>query len=415
MVNTRDIKIADYDYNLPDDQVAKHPLEVRDACKLLVGNADGVQEHTVFGRLPELIQPGTLMVCNETRVINARMEFFKESGARIEVFLLEPARPSDYVLNFAATAECSWVALVGNRKRWKSGPLSKDITLADGRVVRLQVYMDETCAESAVVRFAWQSPDETPVSFAEIVQSAGAIPIPPYLNRESEESDTDDYQTVYSRVQGSVAAPTAGLHFTDALMQRLRDGGVTISPLTLHVGAGTFQPVKSDAIGDHDMHTEWFAVSLRLIDDLIAALKEGRPILAVGTTSVRTLESLPLLGARLQRGDNANITQWEAYEQSDDIITKEDTIHRLQALRDYMTEHNLQSLTASTAIMIAPGFKWRIVNRIVTNFHQPQSTLLLLVSSFLGKDGIWREIYNEALANNYRFLSYGDACLFSRK
>lgn len=424
-MNTKDIKIADYDYPLPDERVARHPLEIRDACKLLVASPEGLKEHTQFAALDSLLSPDTLMVCNETRVINARMEFFKESGARIEVFLLEPSSPSDYALNFAATSECSWVALVGNRKRWKSGPLSKIITLADGREVRLEVYLDSTRDESAVVRFVWESPDDTPVSFAEIVQAAGAIPIPPYLNRASEATDATDYQTVYSRVQGSVAAPTAGLHFTDALMQRLRHKGITISPLTLHVGAGTFQPVKSDLIGEHPMHTEWVEISRTLINNLLEALRAHRPILAVGTTSVRTLESLPYIGARLAHGADLNVTQWEAYEEAEkwsntptegrEEALRADTIKRLEAIQDYMATHGMESLTASTAIMIAPGFGWRIVDRMVTNFHQPQSTLLLLVSSFLQRDGLWRELYNEALSHGYRFLSYGDACLFSRK
>ena len=431
----KNIRIEDFDYPLPDERIAKHPLAVRDACKLLVSNGGEISHH-VFSELPDLIPAGTLLVMNNTRVINARMEFFRASGARIEIFLLEPIEPRDYVVAFQTRRRCSWQCMVGNLKKWKDEWLEKTL-LIDGREVTLRASRRNPLpGNSHEVEFEWSDPE---VTFASIVEAAGAIPIPPYLNRKSEESDSTDYQTVYSRIQGSVAAPTAGLHFTPELLEKLRAKGVETREVTLHVGAGTFQPVKSDDIGGHPMHTEVFEVEKSLVRTLREALESGRKIMAVGTTTVRTLESLPILGFQIMSGNESlKVSQWEAYqmhnaqctmhnELRDSLATEESvttmttmttvtTMTTLKALEEYMERMGEERLTASTAIMIAPGFQWRIVSGMVTNFHQPQSTLLLLVSSLLDGDNLenplWKKIYKEALDNDYRFLSYGDACLF---
>ncbi len=407
------LRIADYDYPLPDARIALHPEEERDRCRLLVCDGDGVLSDRRFDELPVLLEPGTLMVCNNTRVINARLHFRKPTGSLIEVFLLEPEQPSDYALMFQSRGECVWKCIIGNLKRWKSGELSRVLTLDDGREVTLSVERvggDAKGGHSVALR--WDDPSLT---LAEILDSAGRIPIPPYLNRESEDCDSDDYQTVYSKIKGSVAAPTAGLHFTDRILEALDAGGVRRAELTLHVGAGTFMPVKSDTIGEHPMHTEVYSIRREVLGEIIAEVRQGRRVTAVGTTSVRTLESLPLTGRRLSMGLDPHVTQWEAY---DDAVAAFDTLEGLQGLADYMDSHGMSVFTSSTAIMIAPGFRWRLVGRMVTNFHQPESTLLLLVSSFLGLDADgrerWRRMYDHALAGDYRFLSYGDACLLTK-
>lgn len=413
-VSPRDIRIEDFDYPLPDERIARHPLAERDACRLLVSRPGESPADTVFSSLPELLPAGAMLVCNDTRVINARMEFRKPTGSRIEIFLLEPAVPADYAQMFQATGSCRWSCLVGNVKRWKQGALEKRLNCG-GREVTLSATLGQPLPGAArEVSFSWTPAD---IPFASIVDAAGYIPIPPYLRRESEAADATDYQTVYSRVKGSVAAPTAGLHFTDALFAALRDRGIGARGLTLHVGAGTFQPVKSATIGEHPMHTETFSVERSLVADIIDQKRAGRPIVAVGTTSVRTLETLPVLGHTLRRNPEAlHLGQWEAYEPDMDAA---DTLEGLEALLGYMDARALSRLTASTAIMIAPGFRWRLTDIMVTNFHQPQSTLLLLVSSFLGDtpgdpDARWITAYRHALAGDYRFLSYGDACLLFR-
>ena len=422
----KDIRIEDFDYPLPDERIAKHPLADRDSCKLLLYTG-GCTSHHIFRDIPTLLPDGALLVMNNTRVINARMEFFRSSGARIEIFLLEPLDPRDYAVAFQTRGRCTWQCLVGNLKKWKEDHLEKTLDI-DGRKVTLKAFRHEPLPGNAhAVEFVWDDPQ---VTFASIVEAAGNIPIPPYLNRKSEESDSTDYQTVYSRIEGSVAAPTAGLHFTPGLLDRIRKKGIETREVTLHVGAGTFQPVKSDEIGEHPMHRETFEVELDLVRTLRQALESGRKVLAVGTTTVRTLESLPLLGIHLLRAESGErrekpvsengkrktdneITQWEAY--TDEALSI-DTIEALKALEEYMEKEGIDHLSAATSIMIAPGFKWRIVDGMVTNFHQPQSTLLLLVSSLLDRDNLtdplWRRIYQEALDNDYRFLSYGDACLF---
>lgn len=413
----KNIKIEDFDYPLPDERIPRHPLPQRDACRLLLSRPDGAIAHTLFSQLPNLLPPGAILVCNDTRVINARMTFHKETGARIEIFLLEPIDPADYVLTFQCRGRCVWNCLVGNLKRWKEGPLHMEIH-PDGLsspVILTAKRLHPTSGNAHAIEFSWDNHD---VTFASVVEAAGFIPIPPYLKRESESSDLEDYQTVYADMKGSVAAPTAGLHFTPEVIDNLAAHNIPLLPLTLHVGAGTFQPVKSDTIGDHPMHTETFSLSRSCLQALIRHKESGKPLAAVGTTSVRTLESLPYLGARLIQGDDSlHVEQWWAYEDWADGI---DTIDSLNGIAAYMDSRKLDTLTATTAIMIAPGFNWRMVDIMVTNFHQPQSTLLLLVSSFLGmKEGDtgkpqWRKIYDEALAGDYRFLSYGDACLLFR-
>lgn len=410
----KDIKIEDFNYFLPDGRIPRHPLHQRDACKLLLSRPDGVISHRLFNELPSLLPPDSFMVCNDTRVINARISFHKDTGSKIEVFLLEPLDPSDYILTFQTHGRCIWNCLVGNLKRWKEGCLTMQIKPdgADEPVTLNARRLHPTDGNAHAIEFTWDNPD---ITFASVIDAAGFIPIPPYLKRESEESDLSDYQTVYANIKGSVAAPTAGLHFTPAVFSDLDAHNIEVGKLTLHVGAGTFQPVKSENIGRHPMHTESFYVSRDLLMKLIGVKCAGKSLAAVGTTSARTLESLPYIGAALANGDeNLHVNQWDAYEPSSAAI---DTVSSLRSIVTWLDRHGENALNASTAIMIAPGFKWRMTDILVTNFHQPESTLLLLVSSFLGeKDGkpLWRNLYETALGNGYRFLSYGDACLLFR-
>lgn len=416
------IRIADFDYPLSDDRIAKHPISQRDRCRLLVRDANGNISHHIFSELPQFIPSETLLICNNTRVINARLRFQKSTGATVEIFCLEPIDPIDYAQMFQTTVSCRWSCLVGNLKRWKAGKLQKIVALPDGGgIVNLTAERIAPREGNAwEIEFCWDNPT---ITFASLIEAAGYIPIPPYLNRESEASDSIDYQTIYSKIKGSVAAPTAGLHFTDEVFENLRKNGVCIRELTLHVGAGTFQPVKSETIREHPMHTEVFTISKELIDELVNQKKKSLKVFAVGTTSVRTLESLPYLGASVLKNpsiapNELYVDQWDPYKPESNVFATEDA---LLALRDYMSAHNIHFLTASTSIMIAPGFQWRVVDGIVTNFHQPQSTLLLLVSSFVdaqmpeeGKKAEWRKMYDEALSHDYRFLSYGDSSLLLR-
>lgn len=400
-MNPRDIDIRHYNYPLPDELIARHPLADRDRCRLLVRNADGSTEDRCFADLPGLLDPNSLLIYNNTKVINARLRFRKESGALIEIFCLEPAEPSDYALSFAATGGCSWHCLVGNSKRWKEGRLAGAVTLSGGRRLRLTAERISREDSSSTIAFGWDDPT---VSFSEIIAAAGEIPIPPYLNRATEESDSSDYQTVYSHVEGSVAAPTAGLHFTEQLLGEIDRRGIGRREVTLHVGAGTFRPVKAEHIGEHDMHSEFIAVSLGLIEELAST---DRKIIAVGTTSVRTLESLYHIGCMIATGQwDGEVPQWYAYGPSHPQLSR---CEALGALAAYLRDKNLSLLTASTRIIIAPGYEYRLIDGMVTNFHQPQSTLLLLVSAFIGEQ--WQDMYAHALDARYRFLSYGDACL----
>ncbi|WP_289743141.1 S-adenosylmethionine:tRNA ribosyltransferase-isomerase [Muribaculum intestinale] len=402
-IDPHSLHIADFNYPLPDEQIAKHPLAERDRCRLLVRRGDGEIEEHEFLELPGLLPSDAMLVYNNTRVINARLRFRKGdngNGALIEVFCLEPASPSDYAISFASTSGCSWICFVGNSKRWKDGAIRLRLNVGGQEVVlsATRVARDGNASE---VRFDWDNPD---VTFSQIIESAGEIPIPPYLNRGTEESDSTDYQTVYSRIEGSVAAPTAGLHFTPAVLDAVDRRGIPRRELTLHVGAGTFQPVKSDTVGEHGMHSEFISVPR----DLIAELADTeRRVVAVGTTSVRTLESLYHAGCLVYEGKwQGEVPQWYPYESSHPRLGRREA---LKALLDYVDGTDASRFIASTRIIIAPGYTYRVVAGMVTNFHQPQSTLLLLVSAFV--DGHWREMYDFALARGFRFLSYGDASL----
>ncbi len=426
------LSIQDFNYDLPDDSVAKYPLSERDHSKLLVWNNNIIEDH-FFTDLPGLLPEGSMLVFNNTRVIRARLHFTKSTGAKIEVFCLEPTTPNDYVLSFAQTASCRWKCIVGNLKRWKGELLRMEIGLTatgcfvvpprnDGstsdscndvaRPTKLLTLTAELIGEldgGFEVEFSWNNPEYT---FSEVLEAAGNIPIPPYLNRESEEIDLAVYQTVYSKIKGSVAAPTAGLHFTDGVFKSLEELNISCEELTLHVGAGTFQPVKSDTIGEHRMHTEHFSVSKTTIDRLIS--HPGK-VIAVGTTSVRTLESLYWIGCKIIRNpqiklDHLSVTQWEPYQ---DITQNIEGKEALRALSTLMLVNSIITLETSTQIMIVPGYEFRVIAGLVTNFHQPQSTLLLLISAILGED--WQRVYQHALDSGYRFLSYGDANLYIKK
>lgn len=403
-MDTKHIHIQDYNYMLPDDRIARFPLPQRDSSKLLIYHGGEVSED-VFFHLPDHLPQGALMIFNNTRVIQARLHFRKETGALIEVFILEPAMPMDYQENFSARGECEWYCLVGNLKKWKSGPLVRKVEV-DGIVYELQAERGPLHGTSYRIRFSWHAIEaaEAPLlSWAEMLEAIGKLPIPPYLGRETEESDKVTYQTVYSKVEGSVAAPTAGLHFTNRVLEELDRKGVEREEVTLHVGAGTFKPVKSEEIGGHEMHTEHVAVRRSTIDRLLA---HGGKAVAVGTTSVRTLESLYYMGVLAAQGDEElHVPQWMPYETSSALSTQE----ALQALADYMDRRGLDVLHSSTQIIIAPGYTFHVVCMMVTNFHQPQSTLLLLVSAFV--NGRWRTIYDYALSHDFRFLSYGDSSL----
>lgn len=406
-IQTKNIRIADFNYLLPDERIAKFPLAQRDNSKLLVYNHGEVSEDH-FYNLPQYLPSGALMIFNNTKVIQARLHFHKDTGARIEVFCLEPANPNDYVLSFQAKNRCQWYCMIGNLKKWKDGTLSMTID-DNGNNIVLHAEKKGLHGASHIVEFTW----EGDYTFADILETMGELPIPPYLNRETQESDKQTYQTVYSKIKGSVAAPTAGLHFTEKVLKVLDETGIDREELTLHVGAGTFKPVKSEEIAGHEMHSEYIVVKKETIEKLIR--HEGKAI-AVGTTSVRTLESLYYIGRKL--GKNINLTeeelhvdQWEPYGENDGELKQEEcsTIKALENILKYLNVHNLPALHTSTQIIIAPGYEYHIVERMVTNFHQPQSTLLLLVSAFVKGD--WRKIYDFALSHDFRFLSYGDSSL----
>lgn len=400
----RALRISDYNYPLPDSQIAKHPLPQREQCKLLcykIG-ADITEGH--FYDVPNLLPEKAMLVYNNTRVINARLRFRKPTGSVVEIFCLEPIQPCDYQLIFQTTHTCTWLCLVGNSKRWKQGNLAQQIEV-DHQTITLEAVRGKRRGNSFEIEFRWDGN----VTFASILQAIGEIPIPPYLNRATEATDSTDYQTVYSHIDGSVAAPTAGLHFTDEVLAACDRRHISRRELTLHVGAGTFQPVKSESIGDHEMHHEFISVTRSLLCELIA---NTAPVVAVGTTSVRTLESLYYVGQVLEYYPDADeemltVKQWMPYTTPCEISVKK----TLQNIVDYLDRHHAQAYMGSTQLMIAPGFQYRIISGMITNFHQPQSTLLLLVSAFVGENR-WRPIYDYALTHQFRFLSYGDACLF---
>ena len=402
MEDTKHIKISEFNYPLPDERIAKFPLSNRDESKLLVYRHGEVSEDR-FTFLPNYLEPGEMMVFNNTKVIQARLHFRKETGALIEVFCLEPIAPNDYVLSFQQTKKCSWLCMVGNLKKWKEGTLKREVEVK-GRTITLTATRGECRETSHWVDFEWN--DES-LTFADVLEAVGELPIPPYLNRETQESDKKTYQTVYSKIKGSVAAPTAGLHFTERVLKALDERGIDREELTLHVGAGTFKPVKSEEIEGHEMHTEYISVNKRTIEKLIA--HNGQTI-AVGTTSVRTLESLYYIGILINQNPEANqeelhVKQWMPYEPHPALAP----VESLQCILDYLDRHGMEALHTSTQIIIAPGYEYKIVKKIVTNFHQPQSTLLLLVSAFVKGD--WKKIYDYALSHDFRFLSYGDSSL----
>ena len=410
-IETKDIHISDYNYELADERIAKFPLAERDHSKLLVYNK-GVVGEDVFYNLPKYLPEGALMVMNNTKVIQARLHFRKPdaegqpAGALIEVFLLEPYRPADYEQMFQQTQGCEWLCLVGNQKKWKMEvTLSRRVEIR-GEQVEVRAVRKGEVGTSQLVALEWTGG----VSFADILDAMGELPIPPYLNRETQESDKTTYQTVYSKIKGSVAAPTAGLHFTERVLKDVDAHGIEREELTLHVGAGTFRPVKSETIGEHAMHTEYIAVRRHTIERLIA---HGGKAIAVGTTSVRTLESLYYMGLKVLtnadiREEQLHVSQWEPYE-GESLKSEVESTEALQALQDWMVRNELTVLHSSTQIIIAPGYDYKIVKMLVTNFHQPQSTLLLLVSAFVKGD--WHKIYDYALSHDFRFLSYGDSSL----
>lgn len=390
-------------YELPDAKIAKYPLAERDASKLLVWQNGTIQDAN-FGTIAEFLPEESLLVFNNTKVIRARLPFQKTTGAQIEIFCLDPHTPADYQLAFQQTKSCSWNCMVGNLKKWKQEPLQRRIPV-NGKEVVLTAKKISQSEGNVLVQFSW---DDESVDFSSLIEACGILPIPPYLHRETESSDLERYQTIYSKVKGSVAAPTAGLHFTDQVFQTFQQKNITTAEVTLHVGAGTFKPVKAATIADHEMHAEQFLVTREL---LVRLQKQRNPIIAVGTTSIRTLESLYWLGSSFidnedQAPDSLHISQWHPYKNT----TEASKTQALQALIDFMDKHSINHLTASTQIIIVPGYNFRVVDGMITNFHQPQSTLLLLIAAYLGDD--WKQIYQHALDNNYRFLSYGDSNLY---
>lgn len=392
------IKIEDFNYNLPEDRIAKYPLTDRDLSKLLVYKNGSISDD-YFTNISKYIPEKSLLVFNNTKVIQARLIFYKTTGARIEIFCLEPLNPADFVINFQQNKTCTWKCIIGNLKKWKDFIIQKSISLNDTSfILTAEKIADHQSYQE--IKFSWNNPE---ITFSEILFMIGETPLPPYLNRDSEELDKIRYQTIYSKINGSVAAPTAGLHFTKTVLESIHAEGHKTEELTLHVGAGTFKPVKSEFIADHEMHTEHFFVSEELINNLIT---NSDNIIAVGTTSLRTLESLYWLGVQLiQNKHNFHVSQWEPYENSINISAKES----LAAILNYLNQKNIKSLSASTQIMIVPGYEFKIIKGIITNFHQPQSTLLLLITALIGDN--WKVVYEYAMKNNFRFLSYGDSSL----
>ncbi len=398
-----DIHIKDYNYPLTDDRIAKYPLPERDGSKLL-RYEDGKVDEYIFRDLPELLPPSSVMVFNDTKVVPARMHFQRASGAHIEIFCLQPVDPAEYSTVFASVGRCVWRCVIGNSKRWKDDILRLYGYDLNPALVRmdLKARLLSREGETGIVEFTW----EGDMPFSAVLEACGTVPIPPYLNRETEAVDLERYQTLYARFRGSVAAPTAGLHFTEDVLGRIRAKGIDTETICLHVGAGTFLPVKSDNVAEHPMHSEPFVVRKSFIQSLIGGNKN---VIAVGTTSVRTLESLYYLGVScIETGRPATVEQWCPYTREYDYTLDES----LDAIVKYLDDNRLDELKADTRIIIVPGFRFRIVDMLVTNFHQPESTLILLVSAFVGGD--WRTIYDYALSHGFRFLSYGDSSLLSR-
>ncbi len=406
MIPLENIKMSDYAYMLPEERIAKFPVPSRDSSKLLVYNQGEIFE-SVFSSIASFLPQNELMVFNNTRVIQARIHLKKETGAQVEVFLIEPELPRDYERMFQKKISCSWLCMIGNLKRWHDETLQKSFFINEKKVT-LSVKKAEAVGSLYKVDFKW---DEENITFADVLENVGELPIPPYLNRETLEEDKITYQTIYSKIMGSVAAPTAGLHFTSKVLLDIKEKGIESAELTLHVGAGTFRPVKSETISSHDMHTEYFSVSKECLEKLIA---HNSSAIAVGTTTVRTLESLYYIGLKLEEDPeasllNIHVSQWEPYKEQKKISP----LRAIENILNYLSRIKQDFLHASTQIIIVPGYEYKIVKKLITNFHQPQSTLLLLVSAFVGDD--WKRIYDFALKNDFRFLSYGDSSLLIPK
>ncbi len=400
------IHIEDYSYPLTDERIAKYPLAERDSSKLLIYK-DGNIDEKHFRNVPELIPEHSLMVFNDTKVVPARLHFKRDSGAHIEIFCLQPVEPADYAQAFSSTQKCSWQCVIGNSKRWKDDILSylvpEGIVSQEMDSIGLKAKLINRDGQTGTVEFSWQ----TGIPFSNVLDICGNIPIPPYLNRQTEAIDLERYQTVYAHIRGSVAAPTAGLHFSDRVLQTLTDNGVQMRNVCLHVGAGTFLPVKTSDVAQHPMHREPFVVKKALIEELIA---KKTPLVAVGTTSVRTLESLYYVGVScIEKGRPEDVCQWAPYEREYPYTTEQ----ALQGIVDYLNANGLDEIKVGTRIIIVPTFKFRLVDMLITNFHQSESTLILLVAAFVGED--WRKIYDYALSHEFRFLSYGDSSLLFRK
>ena len=399
-----EIRIEDYNYPLPDERIAKYPLNERDGSKLLVyKNGNPIEE--AFKNISQYIPEDSMMVFNDTKVVPARLHFQRESGAHIEIFCLEPVQPEEYVTMFAVTERCRWKCIVGNVKRWKNDTLHLYNPLDDAHINEMGLHADliERCGETSIVEFSWANG----APFSRVLEICGSIPIPPYLNRDTENIDLERYQTLYARYRGSVAAPTAGLHFTESVLDSIRAKNVTTDTVCLHVGAGTFLPVKSSLVSEHTMHREPFVVTLELLERLIS--RTGS-LVAVGTTSVRTLESLYYVGVKcIEEGKPGDVSQWEPYQREYTYTLNES----LEAIINYLKDNGLTELKVGTSIIIVPGYQFKVVDVLVTNFHQPQSTLLLLISAFVGGD--WHKIYDFALENDFRFLSYGDSSILFRR
>ena len=399
-----EIRIEDFNYNLPEERIAKYPLPCRDGSKLLVYK-DGEVSHRMFKDISELLPEGSIMVFNDTKVVPARLHFQRETGAHIEIFCLEPVQPEEYVSMFAVTDRCRWRCIVGNVKRWKMDTLSLYNPAGDEsiRLMDLKADLIERDGETSIVEFSWS--DGSP--FSKVLEVSGSIPIPPYLNRDTEDVDLERYQTLYARFRGSVAAPTAGLHFTEEVLDSIRRRNIETQTVCLHVGAGTFLPVKTSLVSEHNMHREPFVVTKEFIKKLID--KKGK-LIAVGTTSVRTLESLYYVGVKcIEDGAPSDVCQWDPYQKEYSYSLAES----LEAIVGYLEANSLEELKVGTRIIIVPGYSFKVVDVLVTNFHQPQSTLLLLISAFV--DGDWKKIYRHALENDFRFLSYGDSSVLFRR
>ena len=403
----RDIKISDYTYSLPEDRIAKYPLAERDQSKLLIYNNGTIQED-IYRNISQYISPESFVIFNDTKVVHARLLFPKVTGSFIEIFCLEPdSRYKDISTGMTQTREVYWKCLVGKADKWKGKKLHLHLPTHG---IDIAAEIVERLSDCFVIHLCWNAD----ITFAEILHLAGAVPLPPYIKRKADNNDSKSYQTIYSKIEGSVAAPTAGLHFTSQIFEDFRQRNITWDFVTLHVGAGTFKPVKAELIADHHMHAEWLDISADFLDVLIGNLSQHKNIVTVGTTATRTIESLYWLGVKTHLDPDMDISeltihQWDAYE----IHAEVDTISALKALQAYLLRNHLTQLITKTRLLIAPRYKWRIVNDLITNFHQPDSTLLLLVAALIGDD--WRGVYDHALAHDYRFLSYGDGCLLHSK